>query len=172
MFGGVQFVEGFNDGITDIARVAEVIVGEARTLDVFPDVFDVVEFGTVRGEPENSERGLKLAQILSNDVSRMVAGVVHNQQAVTSPVLDRQLGEERQELGGVLVLTDPVRDLVAPVIQGSKDRNPLVRARSRHGDSLVFGHPHPHEMRVEMSLALVQKEEFYSGTWFQGLFFR
>ena len=169
--GPIEFVKDVGDGITKVVHVAEAVVRQARTLDVLPDAVDVVQLRTVGRKPHHTESGVDLREVLPRHYRRVVARVVQDEHAVAAAVLRGEFGNEAQEVPGVLPGADAVADVIGPVVERTVDDELPVLPGRRHLDRLALGLPHLHEMGVQVDFGLVEEQELYPGTGFQGLFF-
>jgi len=51
----VEVVNGSVDGLVEVCDIGEGLMGEVMRLEIAPDGFDVVEFGSVFGQPLDRE---------------------------------------------------------------------------------------------------------------------
>jgi len=74
-----------------------------------------------------------------------------------STILLCQLGHKAQELHSILATTDFVRDFTGSIIQCNIDGNLLILAGGRDLKTLPLGHPHTHQVGMQMNLAFIQE---------------
>ena len=161
----VEVVNGSVDGLVEVCGIGEGLMGEVMRLEIAPDGFDVVEFGSVFGQPLDREpvrprregRERQFADMDRPVVLDQHDGLCRPARLGTEELIE--LLEMGHEVGAALAWAGVDDELAGDVIERPQHRHLLSLSRRGHAQVGACLRPSAGEIGMRQRLAFIAVEQ-------------